>query len=258
MRAAPRLSFLWLGLLLAPLPPAAAVEKCISPQGKVTYSEQACPDGWKAQTIRGSTPGSATTGGAAAGSAPAAGSGAGGSAKDGAAAGKAPVTQAAVPGSAPRGVTLRYYDVQGKDFETLLAALNASGGFHAKAGWKLSYQYAPKRAGRACSPQSVGTQLDLSMLLPRWAPQPGTAASLYSRWQRYVAALRVHEEGHLQIGRAFEAALKKSLAVVSERCDKLEARVKGIFEILLEQHRKRDEDFDRSTAFGRTQGAELR
>lgn len=261
MRAAPTFLLL-VPLLLAPLPPAAAVEKCISPQGKVTYTEGDCPPGWKSQTLRTPPPsgGGSVSSGAAVGSVPGEppvrGPAAQG-AKPGAPA-PAPATKAAVAGAAPRGVTLNYVDIQGGDFETLLAALNAAGGFHAKAEWKLAYSYVTKRAGRACSANPVTTQLELTMTMPRWNPPPGTSPALFARWQRYTAALRKHQEGHLQIGRDFEDSLKRSLAVISERCEKLEARVKGIFDLLLEKHRKLDADYDRETAFGRTQGAEFR
>jgi predicted secreted Zn-dependent protease len=237
------------------------VEKCISPQGKVTYTENDCPPGWKSQTIRAPAPsgGGAVSSGAGVGSVPSEQPARGGAAQGAKpAAAPAPATKAAVAGAAPRGVTLNYYDIQGGDFETLLAALNANGGFHAKAEWKLSYAYTPKRAGRACSANPVTTQLELTMTMPRWNPPPGTSPALFARWQRYTAALRKHEEGHLEIGRDFEDALKRSLAVISERCEHLEARVKGIFDLLLEKHRKLDAEYDRTTAHGRTQGAEFR
>ena len=254
MRAARGFFLLPLILVLAAMPPAVAVEKCVSPQGKVTYSEQPCPAGSKGQTIGGGTAADATKD-----SAPADSAGSGGSAKEGAAeASKAPATRADAAGVAPSGVTLRYFEVQGNDFDTLLAALNANGGFHGKAEWKLSYRYQPKRAGRVCSLQSVSTQLDLSMTLPRWTPPPGASANLHGRWTRYVSALRVHEEGHLQIGRDFDTSLKKSLAVIRARCDQLDGRLKEIFATLLAQHQKRDIDYDRDTAQGRTQGAEFK
>lgn len=233
------------------------MEKCISPQGKVTYSEFECPPGYRSQTIRApATSGGAVSGGAGAGSVPNEPPARGGAPQGAKPA--APATKAAVAGSAPRGVALSYYDIQGNDFETLLAALNATGGFHAKAEWKLSYAYTPKRAGRACSANPVTTQLELTMTMPRWNPPPGASPALFARWQRYTAALRKHEDGHLDIGRAFEDELKRSLAVISERCEKLEARVKGIFELLLEKHRALDAEYDRKTAHGRTQGAEFR
>lgn len=259
MRAARTLFLVLPVLLLAPLPPAAAVEKCISPQGKVTYTEQDCPPGWKSQTLRPPASSGGAVSGGAAGSAP---TGSGGTAapapKPGTPAPAKAAAKDAVAGAAPRGVTLRYYDIEGRDFETLLAALNANGGSHAKAEWKLSYSYTTKRAGRACSANPVATQLELTMTLPRWNPPPGTPPALFARWQRYAGALRKHQEGHLEIGRDFEDSFKRSLAVISERCEKLEARVKGIFDLLLEQHRKRDADYDRETAQGRTQGAEFR
>ncbi len=227
------------------------MEKCVSPQGKVTYVERACPEGWTPQTIRGG----GSAGGAASGAAAVGGGGSGGSAaKSKAPAGKA----AAASGAAPAGAEIRYYDVEGNDFESLLAALKASGGFHSKAEWKLSYQYQPKRSGKACNPQSVTTQLELSMTLPRWTPPRAAPPALQQRWTRYVTALRRHHDGHHQFGREFESVLQRELTPITERCERLEAKVKQVFGVLLERYRQRDIEYDRETAHGRTQGAEFK
>ena len=52
--AAPIRALILLALLLAVPLPALAIEKCVSPQGKVTYSEAPCPAGSKSSTVRGS------------------------------------------------------------------------------------------------------------------------------------------------------------------------------------------------------------
>lgn len=162
-------------------------------------------------------------------------------------------------GSAGGDKGIRYYEVQGADFETLLAALNAHGGSHGQADWKLTYQYQPRLAGRVCSVGSLTTRLELAMTLPKWSPPRNAPANLVARWTRYVNALRIHEEEHLQIGRDFETAFKRSLAVASTRtCDELDRNIKSYFDLLLEKHRARDRDYDRDTAHGRTQGAEFR
>jgi predicted secreted Zn-dependent protease len=238
--------------LLSAMPlPALAVEKCVSPQGKVTYSEAPCPAGSKSSTVRGtdSSPG----GGAAA---PAMGSG-GSKTEADAGARKAPAKTVAAP-VAPGGVSVSYYEIQGTDFESLLASLKDSGGFHGKPAWKLSYNYEPKRAGKACSIQSFSTQLELSMGLPNWTPPAGTSAELQARWRRYVGALRTHQEGHFRFGRDFEAAFKKSMPVLGDLCRRFDARVKEVFSTQLKQYQNREADYDRDTFFGATQGAVLK
>lgn len=49
---APRILALTALLLALPFG-AGAMEKCVSPEGKVSYSEQPCPAGSKARTISG-------------------------------------------------------------------------------------------------------------------------------------------------------------------------------------------------------------
>ena len=238
-------------LLLALLPPAVALEKCVSPAGKISYSEPPCPPGWKGSTVRGTTSSSAPASTPA--SAPASAAPARGAQK-----GAGPAERAGMGGAATGGkVEVRYYDVQGSDYESLVAALKARGGFHGQAEWKLSYQYEPRRAGRACSVASLTTTLDLVVDLPRWSPPPGAAPRLTSQWMRYVSALRRHKDGHLDIGREMEDAFRRSLAVTSERCERLESAIKSQYETLLEQHRARDRSYDVETAHGRTQGAEF-
>jgi len=70
----------------------------------------------------------------------------------------------------PADVQLSYYDVEGSDQASLLAALNARGATQGQASWKLSYQYVPKRDMRECAVGSVSAKLELGMTLPRWTP----------------------------------------------------------------------------------------
>jgi hypothetical protein len=49
----------------------------------------------------------------------------------------------------PAQVQVNYYDVQGNDFNSLLAALNARGTFHGRADWKLSYRFRSRMGARA-------------------------------------------------------------------------------------------------------------
>lgn len=243
-------------LLLASLPPAGALEKCVSSSGRITYSEQPCPPGSKSSTVRGTA--GAAPGASSAQSKPAAGgvrpATANAARRNGAR--KAPPTVAMDGGREGGPVEIRYYDVEGRDHESLLASLKASGS-HGRGEWSLTYQYQPRRAGKACSIARLDTTLRQVMTLPRWSPAPGASRRLVSDWTRYVAGLRRHAEGHLEIGRDMQEAFRASLAVTHTRCEKLEQSVKSQFALLLEKHRAREKTYDFETAQGRTQGAEL-
>lgn len=247
---APGFLLLCASLLVAS--PLAAVEKCVSPQGKISYAEGSCPPGWKSSTVRGTekapAPASAPVRSTAKSAATAAGAKA--PAKSAAAkAGSMAVTEAGGK------IEIRYYDVQGRDYESLLAALNARGGAHSEAEWTLGYQYEPRRSGPNCSVGSLTLTLGLVMNLPRWSPPPGAQPRLVAQWYRYVKALREHEEGHLEIGREMAHELKRSLAVTKARCERLEAAVKSQHAVLLARFRARDRAYEFETAHGRTQGA---
>lgn len=207
-------------LLLAPLPPAVALEKCVGPDGRISYSQHACPQGSRTSTIAGS---------------PAGGSSGGVS-------------------STP--VRIEYFDVQGGDYNALLASLNARGRFHARADWKLTYRYQSVAAAAGCSVGELTTTLELTMTLPRWRPPAGASRELMGRWERYMGALRSHEEGHLQHGREFEREFRRAAATLADRsCDSLQARVRALFGEMLARYQSRDKLYDEQTGHGRTQGA---
>jgi predicted secreted Zn-dependent protease len=182
-------------LLLAPLPPAEALEKCVGPEAV------------------------------------------------------APCTPARI----------EYFDVQGDSHEALLSALNARGRFHGRADWKLLYRYQIRPVGSDCAVGDLTTTLELVMTLPRWTPPAGAPGELVARWQRYVAALRIHEEGHLQHGRDFEREFRAAAATLADRnCDLLRERVSVLFNDLLARYQSRDKLYDEDTGHGRTQGAIFR
>lgn len=228
MRALCILSFL--ALLLAPLPPAAALEKCVAPDGRITYGEQPCATGSKRAPIgRGASSVVNTPGGASATYTP------------------------------PAEVRVNYYDVQGGDYNSVLGSMMSGREFAGKTDWLLSYKYQPRMEAGACKVESVTTKLDLSMTLPRWLPPPGAAGDLVARWERFMSALRVHEEGHVQDARDLESAAKRALlALSSANCGALGAAMRARFDQLLEQGRARDRAYDQQTGHGKTQDAMFR
>jgi predicted secreted Zn-dependent protease len=225
---APR-TIAFLALVLVPLPAAAALEKCISPDGRISYGEQPCAAGSKRAPI-----------------------------------GHGAASIVGTPGAtsaytSPVDLKLDYYEVQGADFKSVLSSMMSGREFAGNTHWSLSYEYRPRMAAGICKADSVTTRLELSMTLPHWSPPPGVRAELIGRWERFISALRAHEDGHVQGAINLENTAKNLLlALSSESCRALDAAMRERFDQLLEQGRARDRDYDAQTKHGDTQGAVFR
>jgi len=171
----------------------------------------------------------------------------------------APSGGAAAAFAPPAQVKVNDYDVQGSDFNSLLGALNARGAFHGRADWKLSYRFRSQAGPGGCAVSSIETDLDLQMTLPRWTPPAGVSGDLASRWDRYVAALRLHEEGHLDHGRGAEKAFRAAAsAATAADCGSLDRALRERFSQLIADYQGRDREYDRRTEHGKLQGAFFR
>ena len=143
------------------------------------------------------------------------------------------------------GAQIDYYEV------------SAPSGHTAHAQWYLSYTPRTRMVpGKGCAVDSVDTKLDLKVRIPRWNPPPGTSPDATRRWDRYLDALRVHEAGHLQVGRDFESGFRRAaLEMSAPDCGTLSTMLRSRFDALLNQSRQRDLDYDAQTRHGATQGA---
>ncbi|HTQ77444.1 MAG TPA: DUF922 domain-containing protein [Burkholderiales bacterium] len=218
MRAAAAAGLAW-ALLAAPLT-AAALQKCVAPDGKVSYSDRNCPAGTKKTTVAGES-------------------------------------QAHGPLS---DAEIHYYDVEGRELPALrLSVVSRGGGHPGYATWYLSYEFKTKRVAGGCVVDDLSTKLDLKVVMPRWKKPVNAAPGLETSWSRYLAALKVHEDGHLQIGRDFEASFRRfAKALKAPKCSEIEPVLRTRFNLLQQQARKRDEEYDEKTERGVKQGAVLR
>lgn len=156
----------------------------------------------------------------------------------------------------------RYYDVDQRPGETLLAALNAAspvrdGGraFHAYTAWNVRWQFRwNAAAGGTCRITSVTTRLAVTMTLPRLRSTDALAAADF---RRYYPALLLHEEGHRSLARGVAQEIDRRIEALPpmERCADLEREANRLGHELLEDARQREVEYDRSTRQGCTQGA---
>ena len=182
---------------------AFPLEKCIGPDGRVTYSDRGCAAGAKKTTVGGGSFGEAA---------------------------------------------IEYYDV------------GAPGGHAAHSTWYVTYRYRPRSVpGGGCTVQSVDTKLSLKVRMPRWNAPANADPKLLEHWNRYLGALEVHENGHLQHGRDLAGNFKRAaLATRARDCGDLERSLRQRFDAMVKDAAALDVQYDAQTNHGATQGAVFR
>jgi predicted secreted Zn-dependent protease len=121
--------------------------------------------------------------------------------------------------------------------------------------WHISWTFQMRTLDTECIASDVTVDLAIVMTLPRWDIPPGADPQLIARWNRYLAALRTHEDGHRY--RADAAAGDLRRALFRERapdCKALENRLNSMANALLADLRARQAAYDKETNFGMRQG----
>jgi predicted secreted Zn-dependent protease len=159
--------------------------------------------------------------------------------------------------------SVEYFDVRGATARALSAEIHAKGPV-AEDGrrsdgytrWFINWTSGFDSSDAGCKPSRIVVNLDIHMTLPRWSAPANTDAALLSRWSRYVAALRIHEDGHRY--RAETAARDMRRALSMERpardCETLRNRLNSTANGLLDRLREQQAAYDRETVYGQKQG----
>jgi predicted secreted Zn-dependent protease len=158
-----------------------------------------------------------------------------------------------------------YYDVpyyRGMALRELLDAatpVHEEGrSFHAHTTWHVNWHYQYRTPdGGGCAIESVQTELTATIVLPAPA-DPAIAHD--PAFVTYLAALKVHEQGHYHIGLTTAAAIDAGILALSARadCATLGAAANELANAQLARARQVEDGYDRDTGHGRTQGATLR
>jgi len=159
--------------------------------------------------------------------------------------------------------SIDYYTVTGTTARALRAEIDAKGPIgedgrrsDGYTHWAMNWSYGFDTGAAGCTTSRVVVDLDIRMTLPRWSAPPGTDAELISRWNRYVAAVRIHEDGHRNLAETAARDMRQALLVErsASDCDTLRNRLDSRANALLDDLRKQQAAYDRDTAFGQKQG----
>jgi predicted secreted Zn-dependent protease len=157
-----------------------------------------------------------------------------------------------------------YYDLSGNSAKELRHQMNSMGPYgddgkraDGRADWRVSWTTRYARSPVGCKFTEVETTVTGKIILPRWSAGENASSFLVKKWQNYMAALRLHEDGHY--GHGIEAAeeiraLRESLGTAAD-CESLVKQFDAQVESILEKYRRADITYDAATKHGFTQGA---
>lgn len=146
--------------------------------------------------------------------------------------------------------TVEFYDVGGSTESEIRTQLNARGpgGYDAFTKWYVRWSW-PGYGTAECRLQDAEVSYDMTVLFPRWTPTTHATPELISKWNDYLYALAVHENGHVDNVVAHYPAVVA--AIKGSTCLSAESAAQAV----LQQMREFDLRYDDTTDHGRTQGA---
>ena len=160
-----------------------------------------------------------------------------------------------------------YYYIDGSSATVLAGQLDQAGPkdvdgnrHPGKTRWDVQWKFNHHQAGESCGVKDVTVAVGVAQIMPKWRGQdkPGGAA-LKTRWNKFLEALKRHEDGHKEHGIKAGAEIEKALLAIkpASNCEDLDKVANAAGEKVVEKYRKQDADYDRSTDYGRKQGATL-
>jgi len=126
--------------------------------------------------------------------------------------------------------------------------------------WQVAWSYSTTGGAGKCAIEKFSITVSAVLDLPRWTNQDAAPDSVRSSWERFAVALRLHEDGHKDIGvRAANDLGNRLRALGPEKtCAELHGKVGALGERVVAEYRVLDQAYDRSTGNGTTQGAVLK
>lgn len=154
------------------------------------------------------------------------------------------------------GVTVAYYDVEGRDGPMIRRAIDARRPtdthdrtrVDAISRWSMRWSLRGSAAG-TCDLDSVVITFAATVTMPRLTSPVMLSPALKADWDRYVAALERHEAGHVRY--AYDHRDDVRAAIRAGSCATVAAAGKAAIARIAEH----DVAYDRETQHGRTQGA---
>jgi predicted secreted Zn-dependent protease len=118
------------------------------------------------------------------------------------------------------------------------------------------YSYKYQEQGGSCRLNGASIVAEITVLLPELPNTQGVSQDTMARWQGFMAALRIHEQGHVDIILKSAGVIKSTFenATQSMPCNQLETTLKGAVQRETDVANAANERYDSTTNHGVNQG----
>jgi len=177
----------------------------------------------------------------------------------------APVAPTAPPGPISQHDRDEFYELRGATADDLRAQIRKWGAANGdadmaaltRAEFKSSLKFR-QEAPDNCPMNEAGIDLEIITSLPRWHPPSDASDDLRRRWQDFDRAIRLHEHGHYEFAQQEARELSSALqALKVEHCEDMNAAAQKANDRIARKYQDLNDEYDRKTGHGRTQGAVL-
>lgn len=156
------------------------------------------------------------------------------------------------------------YDVAGATLDEVRREVFTRGPYDTNKGmhfagwteWRIQWWFDRQDVPQGCAVRKAATETYINYTLPRWADADRAPAEVQRAWNRFVVALTLHEQGHGRLARELADKLKFAIESLPPEpdCKQLDNRVSELANHMILQDTSQEE-YDRQTAHGQTQGA---
>jgi len=125
--------------------------------------------------------------------------------------------------------------------------------------WNVFWNFSYTMQSGNCVLTDVDVRLDVVITLPEWVPSARSDAALEQGWPDYVARLTEHEEGHRAIAIRAAKSVRDVLRTTPSRpaCKEMDSFANQAAQAALQGYAQADNEYDRLTRHGETQGVRL-
>jgi predicted secreted Zn-dependent protease len=127
----------------------------------------------------------------------------------------------------------------------------------AYTAWYVEWHYPNLVTNDKCTIGSVTVTVSITQTLPKWETPPEAPPGLIKQWDTYIEALQRHENGHREIGIAAGEKILRALSDLPSypTCGELEQIADREGQGILDEYRRKEIDYDRTTNHGELQDA---
>lgn len=166
--------------------------------------------------------------------------------------------------SSPIPLKIETYEVSGSSAKELIQSMRIHGptdaaGFRRDAlfSWDISWAWDLDPDGNPLF-ETLRTKCQGTLILPVRKQVLGQGTELDAVWEKFVAATRLHEDGHIDLFERHCQDIETAIQLEAKKNPALDARgANKVAQREVTKLRRLEESYDRQTDHGRKQGAEL-